>query len=127
MLEVDQDLIMRLHQGSIDKGCRDEGSLRDSIRDDGCIPSICEWAPSGDPFVRAAYFFHRISTRHPFVEGNKRTSFMTAALIIYSETEYMIENDVYENNRFVRLVASGSVDEEGIEEWLREHVIRSRL
>jgi len=52
---------------------------------------------------------------------------MVAAIIIYFDTEYIIENDNDENDRFVRDVASDLVEEEEIKKWLKDHVIRSEI
>ena len=127
MLEVSPELIIKIHHEVIVYGGSDEQSLRDAIRDEGCLPAICFGDPSGDPFVRAAYYLHRISTRHPFVEGNKRTAFLTAAYILLKDGGCRIVEDVRENNGFVRSVAAGNTCEEEIEGWLHSHVIHSVL
>jgi len=127
VLKITSELIMRIHREAIDGGKEEEQSLRDAIRDEGCIQSICYGDDFEDPFKRASYFLHRIATRHPFFEGNKRTAFMVAAIIIYFDTEYIIENDNDENDRFVRDVASDLVEEEEIKKWLKDHVIRSEI
>ena len=83
MLKITPELIIRLHREAIDRGNDEEQSLRDAIRDWGCIPTICYGDDFfDDSFKRASYYLHRIATRHPFMEGNKRTAFMTAAFII---------------------------------------------
>lgn len=127
MLEISPELIIRIHREAIIYGNNDEQSLEDAIRDEGCLPAICFGDLSNDPFVRAAYYLQRISTRHPFVEGNKRTAFLTAAYILSKDGGCTIVEDMIENDRFVRSVAAGNTCEEEIEEWLREHVIRSVL
>ncbi len=52
---------------------------------------------------------------------------MTAASIIYNDTEYMIENNTEENDYFVRKVASGLVEENEIIKWFENHIIRSKI
>ena len=117
--------IMSMHRASIDSAARDESSLLDTIRDEGCIPSmIVGGSYIDDTFEKAAYYLHRVATRHPFVEGNKRTAFLLAATIIYSETGSFLSEDAEENDRFIRCVASDLSDVREIEAWLREHVIR---
>ncbi|MGE0015320.1 MAG: type II toxin-antitoxin system death-on-curing family toxin [Candidatus Methanomethylophilaceae archaeon] len=117
-----------IHRDATDIGRDEERSLRDAIRDEGCIPTICYGDNfHEDPFAKASYYLHRIATCHPFVEGNKRTAFMTAATIIYYDTEFMIENITEENDIFVRAAASGELNEEEIEKWLRNHVTRSKI
>jgi len=117
--------IMSMHRASIDSAARDESSLLDLMRDEGCIPSmIVGGSYIDDTFEKAAYYLHRVATRHPFVEGNKRTAFLLAATIIYSETGLFLSEDAEENDRFTRCVASDLSDVREIEAWLREHVIR---
>lgn len=127
MLEVSPELIIKIHRDAINQGINDEKSLMDAIRDEGCLPAICFGDPLNTPFGRATYYLHRISTRHPFVEGNKRTAFLTAVLILLEDGNCMITNDVNENNEFVRSVAAGNISEEDVERWLREHITRSVL
>lgn len=127
MLEVSPELIIKIHRDAINQGINDEKSLMDAIRDEGCLPAICFGDPLNNPFGRATYYLHRISTRHPFVEGNKRTAFLTAVLILLEDGNCMITNDVNENNEFVRSVAAGNISEEDVERWLREHITRSVL
>ena len=98
--------------------------MRDAIRDEGCIPAICNGDFYDDPIERAAYYLHRIATRHPYVEGNKRTAYLTASLIIKEGTGLLLSEDVATNNEFVRRVANGDVSVEEIQEWLTGHIIR---
>jgi death on curing protein len=127
--KITPDLIREIHRSAIDGGGKDEEqSLKDTVRDEGCIPMICYGGKFlSNPYEKAAYYLHRIATRHPFMEGNKRTAFMVAAITIYTDTEFMIENDATENNRFVRLIASGEVEEEEIVKWFDKHLIRSEI
>lgn len=127
MLAITPELIKKIHRDAIEAGSAEEQSLRDTIRDEGCLPSICYYDNHSDPFERAAYFLHRIATRHPFVEGNKRTAFLTASLIIYTDTDYMIEENRDENNNFVRQIASGALEENDIMKWFENHIIRSKI
>ncbi len=127
MSVITPELIKMIHRDAMDAGSDEEQSLRDTIRDEGCLPSICYYDNYSNPFEKAAYYLHRIATRHPFVEGNKRTAFMTAASIIYNDTEYMIENNTEENDYFVRKVASGLVEENEIIKWFENHIIRSKI
>lgn len=119
---------MRIHQVVMYSGKEEEQPLRDAVRDEGCIPSICYGDRYPDPFHRAAYYLQRISTRHPFIEGNKRTAFLVACAIIHHDTEFMIEDNMEENDEFVRAVASEIIkDEKEIVKWFKNHVIRSKI
>ncbi len=127
MLAITPELIKKIHRDAIDAGSDEEQSLRDTIRDEGCLPSICYYDEHSDPFERAAYYLHRIATRHPFVEGNKRTAFLTASMIIYVDTDFMIEDNKDENDKFVRQIASGLLEENDIVKWFGDHIIHSKI
>ena len=124
MLPVDPSLIDRIHRIAMDYGGEYERSLRDAVRDEGCLPAICEYDLYGDPVERAAYYLHRIATRHPYVEGNKRTAYLTALLIIWEGTGGLLKEDQKENDGFVRRVAGGDVPMEDVAAWLRSRIIR---
>ena len=124
MLYIDTSFIDKIHQIAIEHGDESEQSLRDAIRDDGCVPAICEGDFFEDPIERAAYYMHRIATRHPYVEGNKRTAFLTAQVIIKQSTGCLIIEDAKVNNAFVRKVANDEVPLEEVCEWLRCHITR---
>ncbi|MCL1905312.1 MAG: Fic family protein, partial [Methanomassiliicoccaceae archaeon] len=71
--------LMEMHRYAIDEGPEDEASLRDSVRDEAALYFIAEGANNiEDHFERAAFLMHRIATRHPFYEGNKRTALSAA-------------------------------------------------
>lgn len=124
MFDIEPSFIDKIHQIAIEYGGESEQSLRDAIRDKGCIPAICEGDFFEDPIERAAYYMHRIATRHPYVEGNKRTAFLIAQVIIKESTGYFIIEDVKVNNAFVRKVANDEIPLEDVCEWLRCHITR---
>lgn len=71
-----------------DKGMRDEATIEKIIYDSVKFDSKLEWS---------AHFLYEIATKHPFVDGNKRTALMTA-LIVYSIDDKTFEP--YAMNRF---------------------------
>lgn len=124
VLEIDPSLIDRIHRIAIEHGKESELSLRDAIRDEGCIPAICNGDFFEDPVERAAYYLHRISTRHPYVEGNKRTAYLTALLIVHKELGARLIEDQAENDQFIRKIASGEVPQDDVIEWLKGRIVR---
>lgn len=124
MLRIDPPLIDRIHRIAIEHGKDSERSLRDAIRDEGCIPAICSGDFYENPVEKAAYYLHRISTRHPYVEGNKRTAYLTALLIVNEELGAKLIEDQVGNDQFIRKVASGEVPLEEVAEWLEGRIIR---
>ena len=99
--------------------------MADSIRDKGCLPAI-EYGASHiiDPFDRAAYLLYSIATRHPFVEGNKRTAFVAAMVILKKEADVDISESPQSIYGFVKEVAIGNLSVEEIKKWFKDRIIR---
>jgi death-on-curing protein len=74
------------------------------------------------PRVAAAYVFG-ICTSHPFRDGNKRISFLAAAVFLGLNGFDLVADD-REVVEMMLAVASGRLDEEAIADWIRS---RSRL
>lgn len=124
VLKVDSDLINLIHGVAIEAGDVSEIPLKDAIRDEGCIPAICAGDYYTEPVYRAAYYLQRIAVRHPYVEGNKRTAFLTAAYIIHKETGKFLKENVRENNEYVRKVANDEYSVDDVYKWLNDIIIR---
>ena len=77
---------------------------------------------SGKPslFALAAAYAYGIIKNHPFVDGNTRTSFMTA--FVYLEVN-RVEFSAEETDVLVQTlaVAAGELSEEGYAKWLEEN------
>ena len=117
--------IKRCHRAIISKSgeAREEG-LEDAILNEFPLQSICEMCcHKDDPFERAAFALEYVAVFHPFAEGNKRTAVAVC--------EYMLRlggytlPDTRATYEFVRDVASGGVEREQIEAWLRKHAVSS--
>lgn len=76
--------IKREHKRILLSSDRDyEQELSDAVNSDAPLQSICDDAEYvTDVFEYAAIAIERIAVFHPFVEGNKRTAFSTAAKIL---------------------------------------------
>jgi death-on-curing protein len=73
-----------------------------------------------EPFERAAFILHGLVTGHPFVQGNKRISFILASLSLLRTPErYHIESSGEEIDSFVREIAQGKKTKDDVETWLR--------
>jgi death-on-curing protein len=77
-----------------------------------------------DVFVRAAVALHGVITMHTFFDGNKRTGFITADVILRSQG-YEIQADEKDIIDFLLQVASYRVDVKGVEEWFRKNTVRA--
>lgn len=97
----------------------------DGIRDDNLLMSALERPrqlyhyESPDHFDMAAAYAFGIAKNHPFVDGNKRTALMAAALFL--ETNGFVFNAPEEQAVLQTLgLAAGEVGEAGYAQWLRE-------
>jgi death-on-curing protein len=70
---------------------------------------------------RAAAIMHGIITGHPFIDGNKRTGYALARLILQEGGQDIAvpEDDRYD---LVIQVATGKLDVDGVRVWLEERV-----
>jgi death-on-curing protein len=75
-------------------------------------------------FVKAAVALHGIVTMHPFIDGNKRTGF-TIADVILRRHDYEIIADDSETIRFLLEVARYKLSVKEIEEWLRKNTVKA--
>ena len=79
-----------------------------------------------DPFKRAALTLYCIAVKHPFIDGNKRTAFLTADTVL-GQMGYFIQADEEEVVSFMLEVASYRKNRIEIEEWIKHRVVRLEL
>jgi death-on-curing protein len=102
----------------------------DGIRDEGLLDAALNrpFATFGGidlfatPQEKAAAVMHGIITGHPFLDGNKRTGYALARLILQDAG---LDIHASENERYdmVIQVATGQLDVEGIVAWMKVHVV----
>ena len=123
-LSVDE--ILEIHAFQIEQfggstGIRDKGLLQ--------AAAAMPMASFGGEYLHkdlfemaAAYLFH-IVQNHPFIDGNKRTGAMVAAVFLDMNG---IELDVNDDDftAMVYVVASGKMEKEAISNFLRNHAKR---
>lgn len=68
----------------------------------------------------AAAYVVSIIRNHPFVNGNKRTSFMTGYVFLARNNRQLTASE-FEATRCVSAVASGEMQEEAFADWLRNN------
>ena len=108
------DRLLADHGGS--PGLRDSGLLDSALARPRQLhayskPDICDMA--------AAYIAGLIRN-HPFVDGNKRTGFMSAYLFM-AENGLRLTAPEVEVVQTVTLLAASEIDEAAFAAWLREH------
>lgn len=98
----------------------------DGLRDEGMLESALgrpeNLAAYGSPtvFELAAAYAFGVARNHPFVDGNKRTAFLTAALFL-SLNKYNLVAAEPEATATMMALAAGDLGEEEYATWLRAH------
>ena len=94
---------------------RDEGARLDrnqcGLGDSGLLESAL-----------AAAYVVGIIRNHPFVDGNKRTGFMTGYVFLSRNNRQLTASE-FEATRFVSALASGELQEEAFADWLRNNTM----
>ena len=97
------------------------------VRDEGLIESALArprqiHAYTGAGIIQlAAAYVAGIVRNHPFVDGNKRTGFMTGYVFL-ERNGYRLTASQAEAAQAVLELAAGTVDETGFTAFLRDHV-----
>ena len=76
-------------------------------------------------FNKAATYIESLVRYHVFVDGNKRTSFVSAARFLHLNT-YTFEASNAEAERFILKVATDRLNIASIAAWLRRHAKKIR-
>ena len=98
------------------EGVRDEGLL-DSALD---RPQNKFAYENPDLFTLAAAYAYGIATNHPFVDGNKRTAYVTALTFLRLNGFRVDASQTDKYDIFIRL-AAGEIDESELARWFREN------
>lgn len=86
---------------------------------------IFELDEGADVFEKAAIILHRIITRHPFMDGHKRTAFQVADNILRDEG-YHIHTDKLQIEKFLIKIAKYEYEIEEINKWLKKKCMRPK-
>lgn len=128
LVEITEKEILRIHKKILLHGKDCEKDLCNSVLDEGCIPAICYGASEiTDTIEKAAYFLQKLSTRHPFYEGNKRTAFTIADIILRKEIKCMITENPQKNYDFVKKVINEELSTDEIVKWLKCHITHLKV
>jgi death on curing protein len=115
--------VLKLHDKSIDdfggaKGIRDTGLLESALArpfqtfaGEDLYPTI---------FEKAAAIAESLIKNHPFIDGNKRTGFLTMVSVLYEYNFALTacEDDLY---NFIISISSGKIKFEEIVHWLKQN------
>lgn len=105
-------------EDSIDSFERNLGGV---TRDESMLYFLCqEIAGISDAFCKAATVLQKIALRHPFIQGNKRTAFVLAAMIL-DNAGFKIVRSSTELNTDIRTMIIDEWTVETVYTWLREN------
>jgi death-on-curing protein len=98
------------------------------VRDRGGIESAVDRPKNllayGDPdlFDLAGAYTSGLNQNHGFVDGNKRTAFVTGAVFL-GVNGYRVEAEQAEVIAAMLSLAEHTIDEAGYAQWLRDHAV----
>jgi len=105
--------VLAAHGGSA--GIRDEGLLESAL---GRPRHLAAYG-QGDLVDWAAAYAHGIANNHPFIDGNKRTAFVAAALFLECNGWRVVAPEEQVVQMFLGL-ADKSVSQDAVARWLRD-------
>ncbi len=120
-----QDVVLAVHNNQIARHGGSEG-----LRDAGGLESALAYpqnlAAYGDPGLAelAAGYLFAVAKNHAFVDGNKRTTWVTCNIFIEINGGELAF-DKLEAVRFVEGVAGGAIDYDGAREWIAARLTES--
>jgi death on curing protein len=109
------DESLTIHGGA--SGVRDMGLLESAL----ARPQNLHAYGEGDAAALAAAYAFGIIRNHPFIDGNKRTGFLAAALFLEANGYRFTANEAEVVMRTLALAAS-EIDEPAFAAWLSENV-----
>jgi len=108
------------HGGGV--GIRDEGLLDSAL---ARPQNRFEYDESADLATLAAAYAFGIAKNHPFVDGNKRTAYVAAELLLDLNGMALTASDEECVLTMLRL-AAGEADEAAFAEWIRANSVRQK-
>lgn len=97
-------------------GVRDQGGLEAALARPFATFDGQELYP--DPVVKAAALLESVVKNHPFVDGNKRTGYVLARLILLTYDMDLQASDDEEYDLVIR-VATGQLEVEEVHVWMK--------
>ncbi|MBK9040670.1 MAG: type II toxin-antitoxin system death-on-curing family toxin [Bdellovibrionales bacterium] len=110
------DRLLAEHGGP--SGLRDTGLLESAL----ARPRQLLTYDQPDLAALAAAYVVGIIRNHPFVDGNKRTGFMTGYVFLARNNRQLTASE-FEATRLVSALASGELQEEAFADWLRNNTM----
>jgi death on curing protein len=119
---IKQEDVLKIHKLLIDQfggshGVRDESSLNSATNRPFATFDQQELYP--EPIDKAAAILESIVTNHPFIDGNKRTGYVLARLLLL-KSGLDIKATQEEKYEMVIAVSKGEWKFEQIKDWMKE-------
>ena len=123
---VRESVVLALHEAQLAEhggglGLQDEGLLRSAL---ARPENLLAYGPIPDAAGLAAAYAYGIARNHPFVDGNKRTAFVTMELFL-DLNGWTLNVDDASCIATMEAVAAGSLTETDLAAWVRSHLTRS--
>lgn len=99
-------------------GIRDQGALESAL----ARPSNLAAYGHPDAADLAAAYAFGLARNHPFANGNKRSAWVVARLF-FMANGISLEFDKAEALRMMLSLAAGELDEPGVAQWFRDHIV----
>ena len=121
---VESSVVFAIH----DRQLAEHGGM-DGIRDRAMVESAmarpAQFAHYGNPDAAdlAAAYAYGIAKNHGFVDGNKRTAWVTARLFL-ADNGRRLQFDPIDAIRTMERVAAGRIGEDELARWFRERIIQ---
>lgn len=114
-----RSVVLALHEAQLAEhggaaGIRDHGLLDSAL----ARPQSFDAYAESDVFDLAAAYAGGIVRNHPFVDGNKRTAFVTAYLFLRLNGQRLVADEVSATTIMLDL-AAGAASEASFADWLR--------
>jgi death on curing protein len=115
--------VLAMHADQIEQhgglgGTRDTNLLESALNR---APMRLHYKPDADLLELGAAYGFAIATSHPFLDGNKRTAFMSMYTFLGLNGLRIVASEA-EAVEVMLGVASGAIDEAALAEWLRTHI-----
>ena len=99
------------------EGVRDSGALESAL---ARPQNLAAYEEPDDAALAAAYAFG-LARNHPFVDGNKRTAWVTARLFL-AANDARLEFGREEAINMMLALAAGRLSEDGVARWFRDRI-----
>jgi death-on-curing protein len=121
-----ESVVLALHEAQLAEhggglGLRDEGLLRSTL---ARPENLLAYGTIPDAAGLAAAYAYGIARSHPFVDGNKRTAFVTMELFL-DLNGWTLNVDDASCIATMEAVAAGSLTKTDLAAWVRSHLTRS--